>query len=517
MPKIKVDGIEVTVPEGINLIEAAKCAGREVPHYCYHSKLSVSGNCRMCLVEIEKQPKLQIACNTKVQEGMSFNTCNPRVKEAQQFVLEFILVNHPIDCPVCDQAGECKLQQYYMKYDARPSRFAENKVHKDKATQLGPNVMLDMERCILCSRCIRFCQEVAEEDELCFTERGNHSELTTFPGEKLDNPYSLNTVDICPVGALTSKDFRFKQRVWFLQGVETICPGCATGCNVRMDHNDGKAFRLVPRENEAVNEAWMCDEGRFTYQPVNQENRLRQAWIRDGVEWKTIRLETALQRLVALLKGASLHSILGIGSATYTNEDNFALVRFLEENFQGSHFSYDALEVKNPSQDDYLISPDKNPNRAGVEALGMQPLVKEDKRSQIFIGLGAIPEERLKKLSFENDRKVILFATHQVPEWQYADMVLPVATFAELDGTFTNRQGRVQRIRPAFPPPGESKPVWEILSHLAKIMGVTKPAYQRVEEVFADLAELRAPFKGMNYEKIGRFGALLSQDKGSLI
>jgi len=189
--------------------------------------------------------------------------------------MEFILINHPIDCPVCDQAGECKLQEYYMEHDLKDSRMSEEKVHKDKAIPLGPNVMLDMERCILCSRCTRFCDEITKTGELCFTERGDHTELTAYPGRQLDNPYSLNTVDLCPVGALTSRDFRFKQRVWFLKTTDSICPGCATGCNIRVQHNKGVVYRLLPRENDAVNQCWMCDEGRDTYKPVLAQNRLR--------------------------------------------------------------------------------------------------------------------------------------------------------------------------------------------------------------------------------------------------
>lgn len=509
MPKVTIDGKEIEVPAGMNLIEAAKLAGAAIPHYCYHPKLSVAGNCRICLVEIEKQPKLTIACNTKVAEGMVVHTRSPKVLEGRQSVMEFILVNHPIDCPVCDQAGECRLQEYYMQHDLKPSRMTEEKVHKDKATPLGPNVMLDMERCILCSRCIRFCQEIAHEDELCFSQRGNHTELTTYPGKKLENAYSLNTVDVCPVGALTSRDFRFKQRVWFLKEQESVCTGCATGCNIRVHHNGGVIYRLLPRENEAVNQVWMCDEGRTTYKPVNQENRLRRPRVRLDGRIQDLRAEKALAELKRALAGVPGTAILGVGSAQFTNEANFAFGRFLRDVLGVKEFAYHAKEVPNPSHDDFLISPDKNPNRAGVEALGFKPL-SEDRRYQVFFVLGDLLFASLQKIAFEKNSKFVIFATHDAPEVEYADFLFPVASWAEEDGTITNRQGRVQRIRPAFPPPGEARPVWEWMAELAKAWGSDKLHYECFAHVQADLAENIPVFKGMNDETIGKSGLLLS-------
>lgn len=450
----------------MNLIQAARLAGSKVPHYCYHKRLSVAGNCRICMVEIEKQPKLQIACNTAVTEGMVVHTRSPRVLEARQAVLEFILVNHPIDCPVCDQAGECKLQEYYMQHDRQVSRMREEKVHKEKAIPLGPRVMLDMERCILCSRCIRFCDEITKTGELCFVERGNHTELTAYPGKQLDNRYSLNTVDICPVGALTSRDFRFQQRVWFLKSTDSVCPGCATGCAVRIHHNKGVIYRLLPRENEAVNGCWMCDEGRTTYRPVNALNRLRTPFARTERGLEVVRLSEAVQRFWKLFAGINPASIAGIGSAEFTNEDNTALVECLK-GIGAKDFYYHGKEVSNPSHDDFLISADKNPNRAGVTALGLKP-VAADKRYQGFVVLGGVPEKILRPLSFEKDRKVALFVTHREPEYEYADLIFPVAAWAETEGNFTNRHGRTQKICAAFPPPGEALPARDIFEMIGK-------------------------------------------------
>jgi NADH-quinone oxidoreductase subunit G len=466
MPKLTIDGTEIEAPEGMNLIEAAKLAGKQVPHYCYHPKLSVAGNCRICMVEIEKQPKLQIACNTTVQEGMVVKTDSARALEGRQAVLEFILVNHPIDCPVCDQAGECKLQEYYMQHDRQVSRMEEEKVHKDKAIPLGPNVMLDMERCILCSRCVRFCQEIAKSDELCFAERGDQTELTTYPGRELANPYSINTVDLCPVGALTSRDFRFKQRVWFLKSTDSICPGCATGCSIKIQHNKGVVYRLLPRDNPAVNDGWMCDEGRVTYKPVNEPNRLRTAFVRGSRGLEGYRRAEAIQRFCDEFQGIEPSSIIGIGSAEFTNEGNQALINCLKA-IGVSDFYFHAREVANPSHDQFLISDDKNPNRQGVLSLGMKPL-PSDRRYQGFVVLGGLTDKVLETMSLERNRKVALFATHQRPEFEFADFIFPVATWAETEGTWTNRKGLKQEIHAAFDPPGEALPADQIFKEIEK-------------------------------------------------
>jgi NADH-quinone oxidoreductase subunit G len=265
MPTVEIDGTKVEVADGQTVIQAADRAGIEIPHYCWHPGLSISGNCRMCLVEIEKSPKLQIACNTRVTDGMVVHTTSEKTKTAQKAVLEFLLINHPIDCPVCDQAGECKLQEYYMDYDRQRSRMPlEDKVHKGKAIPIGQHVMLDQERCILCARCTRFCDEVTKTSELGIFERGDHSRIELAHGKTLDNPYSINVVDICPVGALTNREFRFKARVWYLERTDSVCGACANGCNMEIYHREGRIFRFQPRANMDVNDYWMCDAGRLS-------------------------------------------------------------------------------------------------------------------------------------------------------------------------------------------------------------------------------------------------------------
>jgi len=254
MPTLEIDGRSVEVEAGTTVIQAAERAGIEIPHYCWHPGLSVSGNCRMCLVEIEKAPKLQIACNTVAADGMVVCTTSERTKAAQRSVLEFLLINHPIDCPICDQAGECKLQEYYMDYDRQRSRFPlPAKVKKAKAVPIGPHVMLDRERCILCARCTRFLDEITHTSELGIHQRGDHSEIRLAPGKVLDNAYSANVVDICPVGALTNRDFRFRARVWYLERTPSVCAGCAMGCNIEVYQREGRIYRFQPRANARVN------------------------------------------------------------------------------------------------------------------------------------------------------------------------------------------------------------------------------------------------------------------------
>ncbi len=282
MPKLTIDGKEIEVEAGTNLIEAARRLGIEVPHYCYHPGLSIAGQCRLCMVDVEKTPRPTIACNTQAADGMVVHTETERVRDTRRSIMEFHLINHPLDCPVCDQAGECWLQIYYMKHGLYDPRMTDEKVHKPKAVPLGPHVILDAERCILCSRCVRFCDEITGTGELGIFHRGDHSEIGLFPGRDLDNNYSANVVDICPVGALTDRDFRFQVRVWYLDTAKSICTGCARGCNIdvhvnrrRPHHAEGRRVaRLKPRLNAEVNAWWMCDVGRYDFGFVDAPTRL---------------------------------------------------------------------------------------------------------------------------------------------------------------------------------------------------------------------------------------------------
>src|ERR1051325_5234141 len=346
MPKITINDIEIDAKDGQTVIQAALDHGIDIPHYCYHPDLPIDGNCRMCLVEVEKMPKLTPSCTTVCGEGMKVTTNNERVKMAVRGVLEFLLINHPVDCPVCDQAGECRLQDYYMVYGLHTSEIEpEMKVHKRKVVPLGEMVMLDQERCVLCSRCIRFFEHVTGTGEMQFFGRGDHTVIGTIDDRPLENPYSGNVVDICPVGALTSRDFRFKCRVWFLHSTDSVCGGCSTGCNMRVDHRDGTIFRLLPRRNPEVNRSWLCDEGRLSYHRLNNTERVARPLLkgRDGIQ-APVKWEDAARSIDARLKefaGANgAESVLGFASPSATNEALFLFKRYLTDQIGASRFDF---------------------------------------------------------------------------------------------------------------------------------------------------------------------------------
>ena len=339
--RLTIDGREITVPEGTTVIQAAEQLGIFIPRYCYHPGLSIAGNCRICLVEVEKSPKLEISCNLAVREGMVVHTQSDEAEDGRRAVLEFLLANHPLDCPVCDQSGECDLQNYYMNFGLYDPRFREQKVKKKKAVELGPHVMLDQERCILCSRCVRFTDEITETGEFGIFDRGDRAELGIYPGEVLDNPYSANVVDICPVGALTEKDFRFAARVWYLSRAPTVCNGCSQGCNVdlhfvldRPHLNDGaRLVRIKPRYNPDVNQWWLCDEGRYGFGWLDRARitKVQQgASVQGDATW-----EQALTAISTSLGKLGKGSIGVIASAQLTNEELF-LIREILQNFPGS-------------------------------------------------------------------------------------------------------------------------------------------------------------------------------------
>ena len=500
MPTLTIDGKTFTVPDGTSVFEAARQNQVDIPHFCYHPKLSIAGNCRMCLVDIEKMPKPAISCNTVATEGMVVHTQSDKVKALQKNVLEFILVNHPIDCPVCDQAGECKLQQYYMDYTLTESRFREEKVKKPKKVDLGPYVMLDDERCILCTRCVRFCDEVSKTGELCVSERGDHSTLTTFPGKQLDNKYSLNTVDICPVGALTSKPFRFQCRVWFLKSTPSICSGCSTGCNININHHDGKVYRYLPRENEAVNQCWTCDEGRLSYPFIN-ENRIFRPILRQDDHAAPASVDAALSEAAEAIARLAPEDVVFLGSAYESNENNAALKK-LAESLGVTDLQYSAHEVDHPYSDDFLIKADKNPNRAGVERLGFKKF-SGGTNLKVVVALEGLGKSDLQKLKEEEPVLFILLASNLSESVEYADVVLPTAVFAEQEGSFTNFQNRVQKFEKALEPEGEIRPAWRWIEALARAMGLEwriPSAESLLEESF-----------GFGYAALGAQGKVLEK------
>jgi NADH-quinone oxidoreductase subunit G len=520
MPTLEIDGQSVTVEDGLNLIQAAERLGIEIPHYCYHPGLSIAGNCRMCLVEIEKAPKLQIACNTRVAEGMVVRTQSDKVKHARAAVLEFLLINHPIDCPICDQAGECKLQDYYMDYDRQESRFAlEDKVHKNKARDIGPLIMLDQERCILCTRCTRFLEEVTGTGELGVFQRGDHCAIDLFPDKRLTNAYSGNVADICPVGALTNKDFRFRARVWYLDHTASVCTSCATGCNIDIHHRRGEVLRFRPRHNPDVNQYWMCDEGRLSYKRLQGEGRLLQPVVRDGEAWAVRSWDDARallrRRLAEIVATHGAGAMAGIVSAQATNEEIHLFARLMRDAL-GAQVATLSWSPPDATRDDFLIDADKNPNSAGLRALvptasDLEQLLAQA-RSGVLRGLvllradlhAARGSELLDALG-ESLEFVAVLDTHFGPTAEIGDLLLPIATFAETDGTFINRAARVQRVHEAVAPPAQAARGWQLLSQLiGDVTGDAVPV--DASAVFTELAAAHAAFRQLAYSRLGDQG-----------
>ncbi len=549
MPKIVVDGKEIEFTHGQTIIEAARNNGINIPHFCWHPKLTISGNCRVCLVEVEKMPKLVIACATLAADGMVVHTASENALNARNAVMEFLLINHPLDCPICDEAGECKLQDYAYSHGAGESRFVEEKTHKDKRVPLGPYVMFDAERCISCSRCIRFCDEIAKDPELTFIKRGDRVTIVTYPGQEMDNPYSLNTTDICPVGALTSRDFRFQARVWDMSATKSICTGCARGCNTELWVRNNLVLRLTPRQNEEVNSYWMCDHGRInTFKFINAEDRVDGAYIRKEGSLIPAAMEDAVSAAANELRKYNKDEIAFIGSPHVTNEDDYVLAKFARN--IGSK-NIDFLRKTDPSfEDDILRREDVTPNSLGAELAGVVPVkgglnfdqiienIKKGKIKALYLIEDDLVSERPElEETFAKLDLLIMHATNMNKTAALADIVFPAAAYAEKNGTMVNFQGRVQRLRPAIAAMNVDRALegmmlsrldkfgtkfdrwaeknkrdvystWKILVMLANALG-NKMKFEMAEEVFGEMAKSIDAFKGLDYDDVGELGAQL--------
>ncbi len=531
---VQVDGLWHQFPKGTRVIEACAQLGVYIPRYCYHPKLSSPGNCRMCLIEmglprmgpdrkfevgadgkpvINWMPRPQICCAQDVAEGMGVRTTSALVEECRRGVMEFLLINHPLDCPICDQAGECRLQEFSVEYGRADSRFFENKVKKPKRVQLGPRVTLDDERCILCSRCIRFCQEIAKDDVLGFADRGGHTILTAHPDKPLQNNYSLNTVDICPVGALTSSHFRFEMRVWFLKETKSICTSCATGCNTIIGSREDIIYRQTPRENVAVNSAWMCDYGRLNFEYLTSPERLLEPEVFSRIklqpcDWRTVISQAALQ-----LKRFSGGEIAIVASGRMTNEELWLTARLAQQ----LNVSLIDLVPRKGEGDEILLSEDRNPNSNGAKlilALQEEAGAKlttiaaavDDGRVKALVLLGEDPGEcgirieQLKKLPSLITMNILRNAATP-----HATAVLPSAAYAEKRGSMINGRGRLQRLNRAVRPPGQARADWEILRDLLNEFTGSN-GLGSIEDVFRQMADTIPQLAGLSLSKIGDLG-----------
>jgi NADH-quinone oxidoreductase subunit G len=461
---------EITVPKGTTVMTAAKQNDVYIPHFCWHPGLSVAGVCRFCMVKVEGRPKLEIGCNLTATPGMKVLTLTPEVKEAHKWALEFHLINHPLDCPICDQAGECKLQDYYMEVGQYKSQMERPKVLKPKAIEVGDDLVLDTERCILCDRCVRFEAEVTKTAALGIFNRGDRAVIGTYPGKKISHQYQTNIVDICPVGAFTSKDFRFKQRVWFLKHKPTICPGCSTGCHVDVygKPDTRTYYRIKPRESE-VNQFWMCDTGRKTYKHLNLENRLRGA-ITSNAMRKRATLEEAYQVLAEKIKAAKVEDLALLVAPQYTCEEYQKFFEFFVSKLKITK----VFEWREPTEDrkafdGILYRGDKNPNSWGLrQALEEQGLVKPGQEVPGFNDVAAsgatcviaLAPEILFQFPSLKSQLALLEEISFVSLWTTsADLAsskkikhaLPMKGFAEKTGTFLNFEGKVGLLQEAFP------------------------------------------------------------------
>lgn len=533
MTKITIDGKEFQAADGKTVIQVGFDNGIFIPHYCWHPGLSPEGNCRMCLVEIEKAPKLMPSCMMAVADGMVVKTekTSEKVKAAQKDVMEFLLVDHPIDCPICDQAGECKLQDFYMGYDAQPSRVPlDAKLHKPKRTSFSDQIVYDAERCILCTRCVRFCNEVTKTGELGMFNRGAVSSIGLQEGRQLSSEYQGNLADICPVGALTHQDFRFKKRVWFLSSSKSVCAGCSKGCNIEIDYDEEQVFRYRPRFNADVNQYWMCDEGRLSYKSVHAEGRALVPCLRRGAEkpersdWKTA-LERTASVLALLSKQGGSASVAAVGSPLASTEENYLLKRLWNAAFPGAPVAFPPETLYHEGKGDKLLkTPDKSPNASAGKALGILATsldsiisgIEQGRVKGLYLLAGDLLERRgahaaladrlekaIPKLSWLAVQSPFLHATARL-----AHAVLPSAHFAECEGTFINTDHRVQRFSRSIPPPVEARPGIDILRDLALHLGQDLPA-GGAAHVFDHLAASEKAFQGLSWKNLGDQGASL--------
>jgi NADH-quinone oxidoreductase subunit G len=552
-----IDGRPVVVRKGTTVLQAAERIGLHVPHYCYHPGLSVAGNCRMCLVEIEKMPKLQIGCATPAAQGMVVKTATERVKVTRAGIMEFLLINHPLDCPICDQAGECRLQQYEAAYGEGASRFNEEKVHFPKRYPIGRNITFDAERCIKCTRCIRFCDEVSQSHELGLFDRGDHAIIGTFPGRPLDNPYSGCTVDVCPVGALTWKPFRFKARVWFLRDVPSVCAGCARGCSVNVAVYRNQIHRMTPRVNMEVNRFWMCDAGRMSYAALYDRERLDRPRVRGAgappaagalaaggaaaasagravaaaggtsaatEEPRDASWDQALDRAAELLRGVIARhgtmALAGLVSARLTVEDLHLARKAL-----GQAIGIPRLAVPPHEEgldDDLLIRRDRTPNARGALLAGpgapdagrvkeiLEDVAAGRVRGLVVAGEDPLGDGLISAAALEGLEALIVIDSWKSPTAAAAHVTLPACGYGESDGVLVNVQGRAQRARAALKPRGEAEPYWAALAELGGRFGLAA-AYASSAAVFDEVAAIVPAFAGLSHRALGDLGALLKE------
>jgi NADH-quinone oxidoreductase subunit G len=506
MVTLTIEGRQVTVPEGTSILEAAKRAGILIPHYCYHPGLPVAGVCRMCLVEVEKAPKLAPSCATAAAEGQVVHVHSEKSRAAREGVLEMLLINHPLDCPICDQAGECELQDYTFQEGPKESRLRDPK-RFNPAEDFGGDVMYITNRCILCTRCVRFMDDVAQDPVLNVEERGDRAVIGKFEGKDLTHAWAGNVVDLCPVGALLSKDFLNKARAWEIDRAPSICPGCSQGCNIMIETRDDAVVRLQPRPNEEVNKYFMCDHGRLDYRWMNRTDRVEVPMVRDGATLVATDWDVATAAAATALRD---RNVFVAASANLSNEALHLLAE-LKGSGKGAFTVVTGPEAPLPGVEDLSLRAERSANGRGAELMGFarahSPLEGMADGDALVIAdcdLAGIAPEQVARAG-----TIVVIGTTLPDIARNAAVVLPVANFAEDEGTFTNLRGRVQRFTQAKAAPGMARPIWWVLGDLLTALGRSNASFFLASDVFASLAKARPEFAGMTYDSLGLRGAMI--------
>jgi len=530
MPVFQIDGEPVEYEPGEKVLSAALRCGKIIPHYCYHPGMSIVATCRMCLVDVvdlgdgRPAPKLQTACSVDPTEGMKIETFNQKVEEGRKLVNEFLLVNHPLDCPICDQSGECTLQDYAFKYGSGKSEMDYSK-RVNGWRDIGTFVALERNRCIQCSRCDRFTREITGTNEFGMFNRGHELAVDTYTDRPMTNKFQGNMADICPVGAITEREFRFKRRVWKLKKNHSICTGCSTGCNVTIEHDRNEVFRLKPHENQNVNKWWLCDEGRLTYRKMNEKkSRINQPLgligeNLEGISWE--KAYSAIAERIRELKPLP-QEVLALTDTHASNEELFLIQKLLKEGFSSENIFCPFPKWEQSESDFFintLITTDKTPNRAGALALHIKGDLKNTKLKKVIEGelkvvfvLGYPFENELEfKEIIKRTQLVIHIGVFHNSWSEIADVVLPGQFYSEKEGTYTNKNQRVQSTEIAVKALRRTRPEWQIISELSQSLG-HKSSFESIPQVFNEMVQEAKAFTGISFDKIGSFGIELTKN-----
>jgi NADH-quinone oxidoreductase subunit G len=511
---LTIDGFPISVPKGTTVIEAAKQAGVLIPHYCYHPSLPSPAVCRMCLVEVEKAPKLLPACVTTVTEGQVVHTDSTGARKARTGVLELLLINHPLDCPICDQAGECELQDYVFQEGQAATRYSDYAKRFNPVEEFGPDVLYVANRCILCTRCVRFMGDVAGEDVLNVSERGDRAYIGIDASQSLDHEWAGNVVDLCPVGSLISRDFLHKARAWDLDRTASICTGCSQGCNITIDTRDNAVVRIRPRANLDVNRHFICDTGRMSYRWMNRGDRIDAPLVKDGGRMSATDWDSAIDRLAAIVRGAQGPVVI-LGSANASTESLGMLMRLVDgKQVTAAVKIAEGNQVPLAGVPNLALRKERAANGDGARILGYSTDWKGALKAAGSAGLVIVLDTELsdaESAALQGAKSVVLLGTLEWQAMDQFDLALPITNVAEEEGTFVNRDQRVQRYQQARTAPGMARPAWWVAAEAMAVLGSGFRVPGSAEAAFAALSDSVSALDGLSYASIGLTGAKAGQ------